>query len=108
MLAGLAAQCAVAGMAMKGEPRQEQVNCRQAEEDQGLLADDDGRVAKEKLPVEERHKGGMKGEKNISSFLSPSFLALVAANPPAVLGHYTVYMFLPAVSFGGEPLFELS
>ena len=98
MLAGLAAQCAVAAMAMKGEHRQEQVNCRQAEEDQGLLADDDGRVAKEKSPVEERHKGRMKGEKNISSFLSPPFIALVAANPPAVLGHYTVYMFLPAVS----------
>lgn len=30
--------------------------------------------------------------------LTPSFLALLAANPPAVAAHYTVYMFLPAVS----------
>ena len=28
----------------------------------------------------------------------PPFLALLAANPPAVLAHYTVYLFLPEVS----------
>ena len=37
-------------------------------------------------------------KKTKSSFLSLPFLVLVAANPPAVLGHYTVYLFLPAVS----------
>ena len=100
-LAGLAAQCAVAGMAMKGGPRQELAVRRQkAEEDQRLLADDEGRIGKEKLGGVHHHqkKGGIPGGKNFSSFLSPPFLALVAANPPAVLGHYTVYMFLPAVS----------
>ena len=96
-LAGLAAQCAVAGMAMKGRPRQEvAVRSQKAEEDQSLLADDEGRAAKEKLILHQ--KGGIEGGKTTSSFLSLPFLALVAANPPAVLGHYTVYMFLPAVS----------
>ena len=109
-LAGLAAQCAVAGMAMKGGPRQkvdnipmkggprekkvDDVRRQQVEEDERLLADE-GRIGKKEMPgVQQQHKGS----KSISSFLSPPFLALVAANPPAVLGHYTVYMFLPAVS----------
>ena len=86
---------------MKGGPRQELAVRRQkAEEDQRLLADDEGRIGKEKLGGVHHHqkKGGIPGGKNFSSFLSPPFLALVAANPPAVLGHYTVYMFLPAVS----------
>ena len=87
---------------MKGGPRQELAVRRQkAEEDQRLLADDEGRIGKEKLGGLHHHrqkKGGIQGGKNFSSFLSPPFLALVAANPPAVLGHYTVYMFLPAVS----------
>ena len=83
-------------MAMKGGPREKKVDDvrrQQAEEDERLLADE-GRIAKKEKPGEQRHKGG----KSVSSFLSPPFLALVAANPPAVLGHYTVYMFLPAVS----------
>ena len=82
---------------MKGEPRREKkvddVRRQQVEEDERLLADE-GRIGKKEMPgVKQR-----KGSKSISSFLSPPFLALVAANPPAVLGHYTVYMFLPAVS----------
>ena len=82
---------------MKGGPRQEMGVPRQkAEEDQRLLADEEGRSAQEKLVLHK--KDGIQGGKNISSFLSLPFLALVAANPPAVLGHYTVYMFLPAVS----------
>ena len=82
---------------MKGGPREKKVDdvCRQqAEEDERLLADE-GRIVKKQMPkVQKQHKEG----KSVSSFLSPPFLALVAANPPAVLGHYTVYMFLPAVS----------
>ena len=102
-------------MAMKGRPGQEGKGPRQevkgaepsqemgvrgqrAEEDQRLLADDGGRNVKDKLAFHQKGKEKMDASKKISSFLSPAFLALIAANPPAVLGHYTVYMFLPAVS----------
>ena len=88
-------------MAIKAGPRQKEVKGKQSEEDQKLLA------GERRLDKEESLEGGGEveegGEKEVvkktkSSFLSLPFLVLVAANPPAVLGHYTVYLFLPAVS----------
>ena len=88
-------------MAIKAGPRQKEVKDKQSEEDQKLLAGE-RRLEKEESigGGEEVEEGGEKEveKKTKSSFLSLPFLVLVAANPPAVLGHYTVYLFLPAVS----------
>ena len=80
-------------MAIKVGPRQKEVKGKQSEEDQKLLA------GERRLDKEDSLEGrGEMVKKTKSSFLSLPFLVLVAANPPAVLGHYTVYLFLPAVS----------
>ena len=81
-------------MAIKVGPRQKEVKGKQFEEDQKLLTGE-RRIDK----VESLEGGEEVVKKTKYSFLSLPFLVLVAANPPAVLGHYTVYMFLPAVSF---------
>ena len=80
-------------ISIKAGPRQKEVKGKQSEEDQKLLA------GERRIDKEESLGGGEEVvKKTKASFLSLPFLALVAANPPAVLGHYTVYTFLPAVS----------
>ena len=88
-------------MAIKVGLRQKEVKGKQSEEDQKLLA------GERRIDKEESLEGrGEMVKKTKSSFLSLPFLVLVAANPPAVLGHYTVYMFLPAVSSFKQTLYS--